>query len=242
MFWKSQLISISEKSYVIILRKCFSPITLVSNHYICVMMKCNITKLLKSLLFIFSLCSFTNLYCQEYSWKAGVTISSLKNQGTFNVMPGIQFGGGVKLAGNEPLTFKIETLITQKGSNNWNRSNLRNVNLFYLEVPLMFNWEILSGYHIHLGFSPALLLLGNYRYKDGGLYFSNWINRDSKILDYSTFIGLDIDWTDNVSFGIRYNHSWVPIQGVNGQLYREGSLPLSRTIQIYVSHKLRRSL
>jgi len=216
--------------------------SLTSNHYICVMIKRYITNLFRSLLILIFISSVTTIHSQEYSWKAGVTLSSLKNQGTFNVMPGLQFGGGVKLAGNEPLTFKIEALITQKGSNTWNRSNLRNVNLFYLEVPLMFNWEILSGYYIHLGFSPALLLLGNYRYTEGGNYFSNWLNRDSKILDYSTFIGLDIDWTDDVSFGIRYNHSWVPVQGVSGQLYRDASLPLSRTIQVYVSRKLKNSL
>jgi len=178
------------------------------------------------------------IHAQEYSAKGGLTMSSMKNQGNFSVMPGIQFGVGAQLGGKEPLTFKIEALITQKGSNNWSRDNLRNVNLLYLEVPVMYNWEIISGYFIQLGFSPALLLLGNYRYVENNSSNSDFINRDSKLFDYSTFIGLDVEWKKNMFIGLRYNHSWVPIQGVTGQLYRNGELPLSRTFQLYIGYNI----
>jgi len=188
----------------------------------------------------FLMCSHsTDLFAQHYGVKAGLVMSNVTGQTTGSLLPGFQMGAYTKLGGEEVLTFKIEFLLTQKGSSNYNRDNLRNINLFYAEVPLLFNLELTNKLNLHFGFAPSMLLLGSYRYSEDGSIRRRSVGREFTPFDYSTFIGAEYLWNDKMLFGFRYNHSFVPLRGYNSEFFRNGRLPLNRVFQLYCGYRIK---
>jgi len=179
-----------------------------------------------------------SIIAQQYGLKSGLAFSSITGQGAYNIRPGIQLGGYANFGYTESLYFRAELLFTQKGSSNWNISNPNKINLYYLEIPVMYCIDFLDKFTLNMGFSPSMLLTATRKTSENGENSFGFIGRELTRFDYSTFIGLEYLWKNNFSFGARYNHSFVPISSYESNLYVDGILPVSRTFQIYCTYKL----
>jgi hypothetical protein len=176
---------------------------------------------------------------QDYGVKAGIPVSTLTGQGALSWRPGLQIGGFAAYGNDRSLRFKAELLVTHKGSYSRSRDELRSLGLTYVELPLMFNILITPKLYLNLGFAPSTLLAGTYRYRmgdeRGARAIANRVNR----WDYSTLIGAEYWWKNDRYFGVRYNHSFVHLQGFEGSFFRDDRLPFSRSMQFYVGYKLK---
>lgn len=176
---------------------------------------------------------------QNQGLKAGLVFSNVTGPSNGSISPGLQLGVYKKLGGEEVLTFKVELLITQKGSNNYNRSNLQNLNLLYLDLPLFFNLELINKFNLNFGFGPSMLLFGSYRYTENGDIVRRSVGKELNKFDLNTLLGLEYIWNDNILLGIRYNHSFVPISGYESEFYRDGKLPFNRVFQFYCGYRFK---
>lgn len=177
-------------------------------------------------------------HCQDFGVKGGLAIATVSGQGTMSLKPGAQIGAFTKLGGNEPLYFKGELLLTQKGSWNWDVNNLSNISLYYLDIPVMFGIEIIQGLSLNLGFQPSIRLGGSYRYDTPeGRNFINISNAIHK-MDYSTLLGAEYIYKTGILIGVRYNHGFIPLQSWDGEFTLNSTLPLNRVLQVYCGIEL----
>lgn len=175
---------------------------------------------------------------QHYGLKTGIIMSNVTGQSSGIFAPGLQVGAYTKLGGEEALTFRIELLLTQKGSNNYNKNNLRHINLTYIDLPLLFNLEVVDKISFNFGFAPSMMLFGSFRYSVGDNTTRRSLRREINVFDLNTMVGLEYLWTDKISFGLRYNHSFIPIAGYESEFYRNNTLPFNRVIQFYCGYRL----
>lgn len=198
------------------------------------------------LIFLFATLSFISpgAFAQEthsYGMKFGSTLSTLSNQANYNLKPGLQLGGFAKLGGRESLFFKAELLASQAGTWNWNQERPNNINLYYLDLPLMFGINSFRGLSINLGIQASVLLAGTYRSSIGGNINNRSIGSNLARFDYSYLVGLEYFIKDDWFLGARFNYGFVPIQSYQGELTINNQYKLlsNRILQIYVGYVFR---
>ncbi len=178
---------------------------------------------------------------QSFGIKAGLTTTTLTNQGNFNVKPGLQAGAYAKLGGREALFFKAEFLLTQKGAWSWGDAGLGNFSLYYIDLPLMFGIDVFEDFTLNIGIQPGLLIGGTIRNSDGE--GSNWrnISNDLARMDFSTLFGAEYELSIDWFLGARFNYSFVPIQNYQGELtiQNNGELLANKVFQFYIGRKLK---
>ncbi|GAA5029697.1 hypothetical protein GCM10011506_18220 [Marivirga lumbricoides] len=167
-------------------------------------------------------------------FKGGVTISTVNGQGSGSFIPGFQAGFYKQFGFEEQPYFQLELLVSQKGSHNWSTENLRNLNLFYLDVPIMFGIYIGQKVNLNLGFQPSLFLGGNFRSEESAKNL--WGEVAS--MDYSTLFGIEYNLRESFIIGGRYNHSFVPLQSYTNDFATNKDLPLLMVAQIYCRIKI----
>ncbi len=198
-------------------------------------------KLTLNILIIFiGLFSISSTYFgQEMGVKSGVVFSSLKNVSGVNFRPGLQIGGYKNFGASERLFFRTEALLTQKGSWSWSQANLNSVSLAYFDISLLFCVDVTEKFNLNFGFQPSVLIAGRHRFIEDDIKQAKFVGNDVSRFDYSTLIGVEYKLTDNIFLGIRYNHSFIPVQGYGGNISVSGTLPLSRIFQVYAGLKLK---
>ncbi len=178
---------------------------------------------------------------QSFGVKAGITATTLTNQGNFNLKPGLQAGGYAVFGGGEALFFKGEFLITQKGAWKWGDEGLGNFSFYYVDLPLMFGIDVFEGFTLNIGIQPSLLIGGTLRDSSGES--SDWRNLSNDLarMDYSTLFGAEYQFRTDWFAGARFNYSFVPIQNYQGDLTiaNSGQLLANRVFQFYIGHKLK---
>ncbi|KAB1065495.1 outer membrane beta-barrel protein [Salibacter halophilus] len=196
-------------------------------------------------IFLFQAFICASLWCtnlmaqkQDFGVKAGVITSTVKGQGAGSIKPGVQIGAYKTFGSNERLYIQLEGLLTQKGSWNWNSSNKSNINLYYLDVPIMFNIVLSERFNANIGFQPSLFIGGNHQYTVDGESQSQGLRNDVPAMDYSTLFGLEYEYSENFVFGIRYNHSFVPLQSYENDFADNNTLPVSMVAQFYAKMPL----
>lgn len=176
---------------------------------------------------------------QNYGVKGGLALSGVNGMEPAGIRPGLQLGAYKKLGEGEEWSFKIEFLFTQKGSTNWNRSNLASINLLYAEAPILFSIDIFNKTTLNMGFAPAMFLFGSYRSSEDGESQRTSLRGDVPPFDYSTFIGFEYDWDAKTFLGIRFNYSWVPLNAYKSSFQPvPGNLLLNRTLVLYAGYRL----
>jgi hypothetical protein len=203
---------------------------------------CNCSRFVKGCFIAFTCWVLVSLpqesIAQQYGARSGLTFSSITGQGTFNIRPGLQVGVFADFGSSEPLYFRAEFLLSQRGSFNWNLSNVNGITVYHAEVPVMYCIEFLEKFTINLGFAPAILITATRKsaeQSDGSFRF---IGRELKRVDYSTFAGIEYMWKYNLEIGMRYNHSFTPLTSYDSDLYVDKTLPVLRTFQVYVNYTL----
>ncbi len=181
----------------------------------------------------------TVLFAQDFGVKGGFVFSTINGQGGSSIKPGLQVGAYQKFGPQESPYIQIELLLTQKGSWNWDQENRRNINLYYIDLPILFGIEITNQVTFNLGFQPSMLLGGAFRFSEDGQNQKIGLGGIAPRFDYSTLFGLEYDWNDQITFGLRYNHSFVPLQSHENIFADNRSLPLSKVLQVYGRFKLK---
>lgn len=178
---------------------------------------------------------------QVYGLKAGVSTTTLTNQGNFNMKPGLQAGAFAKYGGGEALFFKAEFLLTQKGAWKWGNEGLGNFSLYYLDLPLMFGIDILEKVSLNIGIQPSLLIGGTLRTTSGDETGWRNVSNDIARMDFATLFGAEYDLNTDWFVGARFNYSFVPIQNYQGDLTIEnnGRLMENRVFQFYIGYRLK---
>ncbi len=178
---------------------------------------------------------------QIYGFKAGISTTTLSNEGNFNIKPGLQAGVYAKLGGREALFFKSELLLTQKGAWKWGEKGLGNFSLYYLDLSLMFGIDIFENVSLNIGIQPSLLIGGTLRTTSGDDAGWRNVSNDLARVDFATLFGAEYDLNTDWFVGARFNYGFVPIQNYQGDLTIEnnGKLLENRVFQLYIGHRLK---
>lgn len=195
---------------------------------------------LQIFILVFGLLSIaTSNFGQEMGVKSGVVFSSLKNVSGANFRPGLQIGAYKNFGASERLFFRTEALLTQKGSWSWSQSDLNSISLAYFDVALFFCVDVTEKFNVNFGFQPSVLIAGRHRFIEDDIKQAKFVGNDVSRFDYSTLIGVEYKLTENIFLGVRYNHSFIPVQGYGGNISVSGTVPLSRVFQVYAGMKLK---
>lgn len=175
---------------------------------------------------------------QSFGLKSGITLTTLSNQDALNIKPGLQVGAFAKLGGRQSLFFKGEFLITQKGSWNWSSNNPRNFSFFYVDLPIMFGIDVFRGLSINAGIQPSMLIAGSLKTSEGGSTNRRSLGGDIERFDYSILIGAEYFIKEYWFLGVRFNHSYAPLQDHHRELSQAigGQLLENRVLQFYVGY------
>jgi hypothetical protein len=175
---------------------------------------------------------------QNYGAIGGLVISNIRGQGNSSIKPGLQAGGYAKFGTDEVIHFKAEILYTQKGSWNWSNVDVKNINLHYIDFTVMFGIDIFKNLSLNLGFQPSVRLGGTYKYQENNEVVKRNISNEISRLDYSTLIGAEYALDKTKFLGLRYNHSFIPLQEYDNIFNSNRVLPRSYLFQIYLGYRL----
>ncbi|WP_296620227.1 outer membrane beta-barrel protein [Marivirga sp.] len=178
------------------------------------------------------------LKAQDYGLKVGAVVSTINGQGNGSLRPGLQLGGYKKFGATERLFVQMETLLTQKGSWNWDSQNVNNINLYYFDFAIMFGILLDEKFTLNLGIQPSVFLGGNYKYFMDGQEQKMGLNGRVSAMDYATIFGLEYDLNENVTIGGRFNYSFVPLQSYENDFADNNQLSYSILFQLYGKLKM----
>jgi hypothetical protein len=174
-------------------------------------------------------------YAQNFGFKGGLVTSTITGQGALAIKPGVQLGGYIRLGADAPLFLQTELLITQKGTWNWN-SNVKNqVDLIYLELPVMYSIEVYSNIVLNFGIQPAMLLSGRHTFTDSEQNEVTIRGNNMSRFDYALIIGAEYELKPGLMLGLRYSNSMIPLQGYDSEFYKSNILPRLKVFQFYVA-------
>lgn len=127
--------------------------------------------------------------------------------------PGITAGAYISRDINRSLNWKAELRYTQRGA--YNKGNVQNPSLYkltlhYIEIPLLFQYEVYERTTIDLGIAPDIYLFHREEDEFGQL----------RQEDYPAFhpvglgalAGINYKLTNRLIAGVRYNYSIIPIR------------------------------
>jgi hypothetical protein len=107
--------------------------------------------------------------------------------------------------------FSIEPGYIRKGAIQklYNNNSKVVLELHYIQVPILINFLLVNNLYLHAGLETSYLLNANYKFKKEKS--SSIKERYSELIDLAGLFGLNYCLTDNLSFGLRYSHSILPI-------------------------------
>ncbi len=131
--------------------------------------------------------------------KAGLVVSDLRGDGIVDNTPhiGFQVGGIAEIPITEDIYLDPELLLTLQGT----RGIGDNLNLFYVNIPVMGKYHITEEIAVELGPQLGVLLGGNY----------DDFNIDAKTIDVGLGIGGGYRLDDNIYFQLRFNTGFIKV-------------------------------
>ncbi|WP_449536176.1 porin family protein [Flavobacterium agrisoli] len=185
----------------------------------------------------------------EFGVKGGVNLSNLyqSDADDENVLVGFNAGLYAKLPISDNIAFQPELLYTTKGSeveyNNAIASGKAKIRLDYIELPLLFKFNITENFNIQAGGYASYLVNSKVKNDvDGGTSFDFEDNIDTDDLerfDAGLAAGIGVDFNP-ISVGLRYNYGLTTIgkeRTILGQTYTFPDAKNS-SLNLYVSYKL----
>lgn len=131
--------------------------------------------------------------------KAGFVLSDLRGDGIIDNTPhpGFQVGGIVEIPITGDFYLDPELLFTMQGTNGIGD----NLNLFYLNLPVMGKYHITEEIAVELGPQLGVLLFGNY----------DDFNIDANTIDVGLGVGGGYRLDDNFYFQLRFNTGFLKV-------------------------------
>ena len=168
---------------------------------------------MRKIFFIFFFILFLNKYSSAQEFNAGV-LSGLStsqvsgdNLGGFN-KAGIILGGFVNRKINTSLQIQIEMMYIQKGSSNPKPENLiGEINLEYIEIPILFSFNSSEDINLDLGLHISALIKSYYEDLYG--IMENQIEFEN--FELGALIGISYQLNQNFSLCTRLSNSIIPI-------------------------------
>ncbi len=169
------------------------------------------------ILFLF-LCYFANAHAQKFKGGlfAGIAASQISGDqlSGFN-KPGLFAGAFTNIVFKEKYGLQLELYYIQKGSRkvakNGNIDTYK-LNLQYMEMPILFKWQIVKRFYIEVGPAVGVLMKNSGVEKDyGGVYTAPdrpVFNR----FDYSIVGGLGVNLSTHFKVNLRGESSFVPVR------------------------------
>ncbi len=152
---------------------------------------------------------------------------------------GFHIGVMLKIPVNKKLSFSTEILYSDKGSSNdlGSDTSYYEFNLYYINMPIIANYNIYKSLYIQLGIEPGYLSSINdddYYQKIAKSYYNSF--------DLGALIGIEY-YIKKIGIGLRYGQSIIPISDFE---YRnqEGAMigtskSYNRNIQAYFTYLIR---
>lgn len=142
----------------------------------------------------------------QFAAKAGFNIASLGGENVYNyaTKPGFHVGGLVEIPFSDKILLQPEVLISLQGSGTLYTDN---VNLFYLNVPLMAKYNVWDALYIEAGPQLGLLLSSNI---DENTY-GTLVTPDKNSLDVGIGIGAGYRLNDNFYFQVRFVPGFINV-------------------------------
>lgn len=185
----------------------------------------------------------------EFGVKGGVNMSNLYSSDADdeNVLVGFNAGIYARLPITDNIAFQPELLYTTKGSKveyrNAFASGDAKIRLDYIELPLMFKFNLTDNFNLQAGGYASYLVNSKVSNDtDGGSGFDFEDNIDTDDLerfDAGLSAGVGVDFNP-VSVGLRYNYGLTNIgkeRTILGESYRFPDAKNS-SLSLYVSYKL----
>ncbi|MFH6604921.1 porin family protein [Maribacter algicola] len=131
--------------------------------------------------------------------KAGLVVSDLRGDGIVDNTPhiGFQVGGIAEIPIAEDIYLDPELLLTLQGT----RGIGDNLNLFYVNIPVMGKYHITDEIAVELGPQLGVLLGGNY----------DDFNIDAKTIDVGLGIGGGYRLDSNIYLQLRFNTGFIKV-------------------------------
>ena len=162
-------------------------------------------------------CGFLALSIQAQNFGGGLILGlstsqvSGDNLGGFN-KAGLLAGGFIDLQLSKTLKGQMEMTFIQKGSNNpnMNKNNYSDINLSYVEIPLLVKYQQGRSIAIEGGIEAAFLISAS----DNDIYGQVSANstREFNTTDIGIFIGLDYFINTRLILNSRISNSILPIR------------------------------
>ena len=179
----------------------------------------------KSLLFAAVLCSM-GVWAQKpvFGLKAGLNVADVKVQNVdnaFDTKLGFHVGGLAHLHISDKIAFQPEVQFSTQGAELNNNDDLQ---LNYINVPLMFQYMFNNGFRIEAG--PQLGFLVNAEQESGSV--TSDVKNDYKGVDVGLGLGLNYLTYSGFGVGARYNLGLSNIreQGTNDYMNRGAQVSL----------------
>tara|TARA_R110002167_G_scaffold108803_1_gene277698 strand:- start:4590 stop:5147 length:558 start_codon:yes stop_codon:yes gene_type:complete len=164
----------------------------------------------KSSLFVIMLFVCTLVGAQDFGFgvKGGVNIASIGGNtyaglGSLGSRVSFHIGGLVQIPLTDKLSVQPELLYSSQGSN-WSYSDVGNIKLDYVNIPVMGKYAIIKGLSAEAGPLVGYLISTNSENKE-----------DFKNLDVAIAIGASYKMGNNLFFSLRYNKGIMNVNGVS---------------------------
>ena len=162
-------------------------------------------------------CGFFSISIHAQNFGGGIILGlstsqvSGDNLGGFN-KAGLLAGGFINLQLSKALKCQMEMTFIQKGSNNpnMNENNYSDINLSYVEIPLLVKYQQSRSIAIEGGVEAAFLISASVNDIYGQVPTNS--TREFNTTDISIFIGIDYYINPKLILNSRISNSIIPIR------------------------------
>jgi opacity protein-like surface antigen len=163
-------------------------------------------------LFLFAVSASAQVYSNKefsrFSFTGGMTSSRLLHD-SISYKPAISFGGGFRYSVrlSDQLNIGIEALYTGKAFKT--EAPIIKYRYFYIDIPLYLQYKLGESVRFNFGGQASAFTNSKVELLDGsnssGVNVKNY--KSIKAMDYSALGGVEFDFTDDISMGLRYTVS-----------------------------------
>lgn len=174
----------------------------------------------------------------DFELRGGVNFCQIDGDasGSYNKLG---FHGGVNtsfpLNDNGNMRFVVELGLTQKGSTINNSSLNRTISLFYVEVPLMFAYDMLDNQQLRIGAGIAPAILAKAKVTTDGSYDADQSNNYKRMDALPICISIRYRITEHIGIDARYYNSMLNTAKENGtgtyRIFRSNKGQFNRLLQ-----------
>ncbi|MBL3656099.1 porin family protein [Fulvivirga sediminis] len=119
-------------------------------------------------------------------------------------------GGFIEFGLVDKLSFQPELLLSFQGSRTKSGGTTSKLNLTYINIPLIFKYEIVGGLHAELGPQLGFLIAAHSKVKNDGYEEKRDVKDNLEGTDLGLNIGLGYE-VQNLIFDLRYYWGWSKI-------------------------------